>query len=267
MTTLAIVGPGLIGRSVALAARRAEPGLTVIEIDRGDPLTPLDAADLVVLAAPVEAILSLITTEHARLRHAVTIDTGSTKQAIVQAARAAGLDGFVGGHPMAGGTSRGPEGADATLFDGRRWFLVPHGAHEEAVVQAATFVRALGAVPQLLEDDGSEHDRVMAAVSHLPQVVATTLMAVAAHAAGDRLAWAGRGLADTTRLAASSAEMWSSVLATNAAALTPLLTEMAARLSGLASQLDDPDAVRALFDEGQRGRDALGSAARKHEHI
>jgi prephenate dehydrogenase len=116
-------------------------------------------------------------------------------------------------------------------------------------------VEALGAQPIVLADHGEEHDRLMAAISHLPQVAASTLMAVVARVVGNyNLKWAGKGLRDTTRLAASSPEMWQSILATNSAELKPLLKFYAAELSAFADRLEDPEAVKQLFEEAARAK-------------
>jgi prephenate dehydrogenase len=254
---VAIIGPGLIGHSVALALWRAEPEARIIEIDRGESLGAARDADVIVLAAPVNVILDLIDHHTHVLRAATTIDTGSTKRAIVGAARQAGLERFVGGHPMAGAALSGPSAARADLFEDQPWFLVPHGADPEAVTQAHTFVARLGARPVVLDDDGAEHDRVMAALSHLPQAVASILMTVAAASAGDHLAWAGGGLRDTTRLAASDGALWQSIFASNADELRPLLLEMSARLSRLADELEDAAAIRDLFAQATRARATL----------
>jgi prephenate dehydrogenase len=251
---LAIIGPGLIGRSVALAARRAEPDTHVIEIDRGESLDAARGADLIVLATPVNVILDVIRTHHDILRSSITVDTGSTKRAIVSAARGAGLDTFVGGHPMAGAVTSGPEGARADLFVDRPWFLVPYAATATARHGAQAFVQRIGAQPIVLDDDGAEHDRVMAAVSHLPQVVAAALMVVAADAAGARLAWAGNGLRDTTRLAQSNSTVWQSILDSNADELKPLLRILSQQLSELADQLGDGRSVSHLLDKANSAR-------------
>jgi prephenate dehydrogenase len=253
---LAIVGPGLIGTSVALAAQRRWPGLEIRTVDKGDPLAKIGNALVVILAAPVDAILETIPQLPLVIQpHALVIDTGSTKTAILAAARQAKIQDFVGGHPMAGGTSI----ADATaeLFDGRPWFLVNQDA-PDAVNRAAKFVEALGARPVVLSDHGEEHDRLMAAVSHLPQVTATMLMAVASRAAGaDNLQWAGSGLRDTTRLASSSSAMWESVLASNSHELRPLLKYLASELAAFADHLEDREAVRKLFAEANRAKASL----------
>lgn len=259
---LAVVGPGLIGTSVALAARRAWPDARLIEIDRGQSLERAAGAELVVLATPVDVIIDFLREQSTRFGDAVILDTGSTKRAIVAAARKAGLGNFVGGHPMAGAASSGPRDARPDLFDDKPWFLVPHGASAQSLSRAQTFVESLGARPVVLTDDGTEHDRVMAAVSHLPQAVACALMVAIGNAAGKRgLQWAGAGLRDTTRLAASSASMWESILATNARELHPLLTSLADALRELANHLDDPKAVRLLFETANRYRDELNERA------
>ena len=246
---IAIIGMGLIGTSVARAARRAWPSLEISEIDRDQPLDSASGAETIVLAAPVDVNIRFLTEHGRRFAASVITDVGSSKRATIAAARAQGLTNFVGGHPMAGAASSGPAESRGDLFDDKPWFLFPRGADARAVARVRAFVEALRARPVLLEDDGSEHDRVMAAVSHLPQIVASTLMAVVGEAtAAGGLEWASDGLRDTTRLAAGSADTWSSVLATNREAIRPLLISLANRLQAMANQLDDPQAVQRLFD-------------------
>ncbi len=255
---LAILGPGLIGASVALAARRRWPAIAIVEIDRGDPLDAVHDAQVVVLSMPVDAIIGSLPRLAAIVPpQALILDTGSTKRAIMTAAATAGLPHFVGGHPMAGGTTAGPAAARADLFDGKTWFLV-HPAGTDAVRRAVKFVEALGAVPMVLTDGGEQHDRLMAALSHLPQLTASALMTVVANAAGhEHLGLAGNGLRDTTRLAASGAAMWASVLATNSREIRPLLQALAAELTTLSEQLDDRDAVQRFFDAAAHARSFL----------
>ena len=252
---LAIVGPGLIGTSIALAAKRRWPDLQIKTIDKGQSLSAIGDSLVVVLAAPVNAILDIIPNLPLVISpQALVLDTGSTKQAIMSAAAAAKIRHFVGGHPMAGGT--GGADARADLFDGRPWFLTNPDA-PDAVKRASKLVEGLGAKPVVLTDRGEEHDRLMAAVSHLPQVTASVLMAIVARAVGaDNLHWAGSGLRDTTRLASSQADMWQSVLASNSHELKPLLKYLASELASFAEQLDDPEAVRKLFDEANRAKSA-----------
>ena len=251
---LAIIGPGLIGTSIAMAARRRWPDLEIRTIDQGESLSKIGDALVVVLATPVDAIINLLP----RLAPAVdpralVLDTGSTKRAVMISAAMAGLRQFVGGHPMAGGTA-GAAGARAELFDQAPWFLTNPDS-PDAVQRAVKFVEALGAQPIVLADHGEEHDRLMAAISHLPQVAASMLMTVVSRVVGeDNLKWAGKGLRDTTRLAASRPELWQSILATNSAELKPLLKFYASELSAFADRLEDPDAVTQLFDAAARAK-------------
>jgi prephenate dehydrogenase len=256
---LAIVGLGLIGTSIALATRRAAPDTTLIGVDHGDVIrhpriveifdvaitepAVIADADLTVLATPVNVIVETLSQVRHIAPNARITDTGSTKRAIVAAARAAQLSNFVGGHPMAGSEHTGPDAARADLFDARPWFLV--GSPDD---ELRRFIQHLGATAVFMADDGSTHDQLMAAVSHLPQVVASALMARVGEAAGaDGLAFAGSGLRDTTRLAASEARVWESILSTNADTLRPLLLELAQDLERIAAGLGDTAAVRRLF--------------------
>ena len=252
---LAIIGPGLIGSSIALAARRRWPELNIRTIDQGEPLSKIGDALVVVLATPVDAILTILPKLSAAVDpRALILDTGSTKRAVMIVAAMSGLRHFVGGHPMAGGTAPGPSGARAELFDNAPWFLTNPDS-PDAVQRAVKFVEALGAQPVVLADHGEEHDRLMAAISHLPQVAASTLMTVVSRVVGDNnLKWAGKGLRDTTRLAASRPEMWQSILATNSAELRPLLKFYAAELLAFADRLEDPEAVKQLFDDAARAK-------------
>jgi prephenate dehydrogenase len=249
---------GLIGTSVALAARRAWPSLEVTAVDRGQPIDAAIGAETIVLAAPVDANIAILTEHGRRLGRSVITDVGSTKRATIAAARAAALSTFVGGHPMSGTAASGAGESRADIFDGQPWFLVPHGADARAVARVRALVEALGARPVLLGDDGSEHDRMMAAVSHLPQVVASALMAAVGKATvTGGLEWAGNGLRDTTRLAAASAEVWAGILDTNRDQLGPLLLSLAEDLRALAGHLDDRDRVRRLFAEANAVRRRL----------
>jgi prephenate dehydrogenase len=256
--TVGIVGAGLIGRSVALAARRAAPQTRVVTVDRGDDLGAVAGAELIILATPVDVIIELLRNGPSTFGDAVVTDVGSTKRDIVHAARFAGLTTFVAGHPMAGAASSGPSAARADLFDGRTWFLVPDRATPSARATVRGFVERLGARPMLFDDDGAAHDRLLASISHLPQVAASVLMNIVGDSAGpDGLPLAGPGCRDTTRLAGSSAAMWESVLATNAPALRPLLLAMADQLRDAADKIDDAEYVRRLFGAANEYRRQL----------
>lgn len=228
-----IAGLGLIGGSIAWGLRAAWPATELVGVDRrqdvlGDAqrrgaidrvvrsVADLTDADLIVLAAPVPGIVAgLADLARKRLRGVVT-DVGSTKRAVLHAARDAGVAAFVGGHPMAGGEQGGFAHARAGLFSGRPWLVVPPaGAAEPDVARVEGLARALGARP--LRMTAEAHDRTMAYVSALPQIVAVALMRAAGEGVGDAgLAAAGPALAEMTRLASSEPLLWQTILATNA---------------------------------------------------
>lgn len=272
---IGIVGLGLIGGSIALAARERWPRGLVIAVDRkdvleqamvrhavdvaADDLGVLAGADLVILAAPVRQNLKVLAELPAHLDAvAVVTDVSSTKQAIVDAAAVlpARLT-FIGGHPMAGAATGGFAHARPDLFVGRPWLLTPGAAvPEDARGRLERFVEGLGATAHTVAPD--EHDRLLAALSHLPQLTASALMAVVGTAVGEAgLELAGRGLVDTTRLASSPADIWTDIAATNATELGRALDSLIARLIALRAGLDGDGALEATFEEAARWRAAL----------
>jgi len=272
---VAIAGIGLIGGSIALAIRDRWPSAHIVGIDTPSVLThartsgaiddglpsmaALDAADLVVLAAPVRQNARLLTQLPERVAHeALLTDVGGTKRDIVGAARRLPPGArFIGGHPI-GGAERGGFGfARRDLFENRPWILTPvPGTDAGALSALRTFVTALGARPVVMEPE--EHDRVMAFVSHLPQLAASALMdTVGGAVARDGLAVAGRGLADTTRLASSPADVWRDICATNADAISGALDLLIDRLNDLRADLHRGDALEAVFGGAARWRAEL----------
>jgi prephenate dehydrogenase len=273
---IAVVGLGLIGGSIALAARQQWPAALVIGVDRNEVLEqamrlhaidvaaedPIIAseADLVILAAPVRENLRLLSELPGWVSgEAVVTDVGSTKRPIVESARALPARfAFVGGHPLAGAARGGIEFARPDLFQARPWLFTPDGDRAgAALARLVAFAEALGARPHVLPSAGA-HDHVVAFLSHLPQLTASALMAVVGEAVGDEgLALAGRGLLDTTRLASSPAGIWKDVCATNTdeigAALDVLIDTLLRLRRGLASD--------AAIDE------VFGSAARWRERL
>jgi prephenate dehydrogenase len=272
---IGIVGLGLIGGSIALAAREIWPSSLVIGVDckdvletamrlhaidvAADDLVVLAEADVVILAAPVRQNLGLLEQldEHIG-QPAVVTDTGSTKRAIVDAARLLPPRfTFVGGHPLGGAAQSGLEHARPDLFAGRPWLLTPTGDRSgEAVERLSAFVRAMRAEPRILSV--AAHDRLLAYLSHLPQLTASALMQVIGEAVGeDGLALAGRGLLDTTRLASSPSGIWQDIAATNADELRAALDALIAVLQELRADVDAGDRLADVFASANRWRETL----------
>ena len=272
---VAVIGLGLIGGSIALAAREVWPRGLLIAVDRkgvleqamvrhaidvaADDLGVIAEADLVILAAPVRQNIALLAELDDYIPGAAVVtDVSSTKQDVVEAARALPARfTFVGGHPLAGAARGGFEHARPDLFKGRPWIFTPHSdASGEAVDRLRQFAAGLGAVPTSMA--AAAHDKLVAFLSHLPQMTASALMAVVGEAVGAQgLALSGRGLVDTTRLASSPADIWRDVAWTNAADIRRALNELIGRLAALRDGLEDGGVIDETFDEAARWRDAL----------
>jgi len=277
--SIAIVGLGLIGGSIALGVRERWPESRVFGVDaepvlahavgagaieRGfDTIAALPQASLLILAAPVRQNIEILreissnTPVDSGFSRTIT-DVGGTKREIVNAARAlpAGVT-FVGGHPLGGGERGGFAFARPDLFAGRPWIFTPDGSDTaDAVERLSRLAAGLGARPLIKSAD--EHDRVMAFVSHLPQLAASALMdAVGSAAHGEGLRMAGRGLIDTTRLASSPADVWRDICLTNADAIEAALDCLIQRLTQLRGDLRHGDAVEAIFSAAARWRAEL----------
>jgi prephenate dehydrogenase len=277
---MAIVGLGLIGGSLALAARKAglvtrilgldtdaahrEMALASRMVDRVDGGTPgdLSTADLVVLAVPVTEIADLLP-EVARQVHGrcLVTDVGSVKGPILAAGDAAFPDGrFVAGHPIAGRERSGPAAARADLFEEANWIVTPSARTDpHALEGVAALWRGLGASVVAMEP--AWHDEVFAAVSHLPHLVAYALMdAVLAMPKGEeRLRFSAGGLRDFTRVAASHPRMWRDIFLMNRDQILKALTAYRAALEGLEAAIrgGDGDALMARLTQARLAREEI----------
>jgi prephenate dehydrogenase len=274
-SSIAIVGFGLIGGSVALAVREQWPATTIVAIDRepiveaarrmsaadvgGSDFALAADAELVILAAPVRQNIALLERVAACPgARAIVTDVGSTKGAMIDAARRfAGAIRFVGGHPLAGAATGGLESARADLFQGRPWILTPEiDTPSTDTERVSALASSLGAIPTSM--DAADHDRLMAYVSHLPQMAVSALMHVVGQQAGrDGLAFAGTGLRDTTRLAASPAATWRDIAGTNASAVATAIDDLIATLELLKADLTTGDELQRIFDAAGRWKNAI----------
>jgi prephenate dehydrogenase len=284
--TLAILGVGYIGGSLALAARAAQMARRVVGYDpdpaalaqgreRGildqaadSPEAAVQGAALVVLAAPVASLGALARRIAPQvLPQALVIDVGSVQAPVVAAVEAALPGGrFVGCHPLAGTERSGPGAADESLFRDRVCFVCPGpGASAAAIGEATALWAALGA--RVLRLAPEPHDAVMAAVSHLPHVAAFALAASLTErlplldAEGPSAA-PTTSLRDTTRIAASSPRVWRDILLENRTHLLPLVRALEGRVSALRAAIEAGDgvALEAELTAGRVCRDRLVKA-------
>jgi prephenate dehydrogenase len=257
---IAVIGTGLIGASVGLAAKRAgvgavagydpDPQALAVAAERGavDEQAPsveqaVAGAELALVAAPVAELPAQVEAVlRASGERCTVTDVGSTKGAVM---RAAGDEPrFVGGHPVCGSEARGPAHANGELFAGATWFLTPVATTDpERYRTLHGFVGALGAVPVAV--DPTAHDRLVALTSHLPHVLANVLLNQAGSTSvegHDPLAAAGGSLRDMTRVAGANPRIWVDIFLDNADALADALGEHRRRVEQVERALAGGDA-------------------------
>ena len=283
---LALIGVGLIGGSAAAAFRAAGAVSQVVGFDP-DPaagaqgksrgildrvaVSVADAvadAELVLLAVPVgtmQAVLRAVAA--AAPPYAIVTDVGSTKASVIEAARAElsanssfSFRRFVPAHPIAGGERPGVAHADANLFRGKRLITTPQPqTHPDALARVESLWSAAGA--EVVRMTADEHDRIFAAVSHLPHLLSFALVArIAARSEGGHLLdFAGAGFRDFTRIAASSPVMWRDIALANRAALSAELHGYRQLLEELQRAVDEADGpgLERVFETASRARRAL----------
>jgi prephenate dehydrogenase len=268
---VAVIGVGLVGGSIGLAARERVPEVEVLGYDAapgaleaavtrgalsraaGSIGEALADARACFLCAPVTALPGLVrdVLQEAPADCVVT-DVGSTKRVV---ATATDDPRFVGGHPVAGAESSGVGNARADLFEGAAWYLTP-GPRSSGLLyeRLHRLVAALGASPIAIDPDA--HDRLLATVSHLPHVVANVLVSQAAGALrreDEPLPRVGPSFRDATRVAGASSEIWTGIYATNGEAIAAEIDEAVERLRAVAAALrDGGEAAIAEWNDGAR---------------
>jgi prephenate dehydrogenase len=276
---LAIIGVGLIGGSFALALKRARAVKLVVGVGRTrsnlaaalrlgvideatqDAALAVEDADLVLLAMPVGQMPAVMRRIAAHLSpHTVVTDAGSTKRDVVAHARRALRDhlaGFVPAHPIAGTERSGASAAFPDLFRGRSVILAPLAQTAPGAVRLVRAAwQACGA--RVVHLDAAEHDRIFAAASHLPHVVAYALVNALARRRNARalFGFSAGGLRDTVRIAGSSPEMWSDICLANRDLLLEALGDYQGELARMRAAIRRRDAVslRRMFEQARDAR-------------
>jgi prephenate dehydrogenase len=276
---VAIVGTGLIGASVGLAAARGgavvtgwdpDPAALAAAVERGAVAAAgsleeaLAGAELAVVAAPIAALPGEVAAVLAAAGEETTVtDVGSTKASVVAAA--ASSPRFVGGHPICGSEARGAEHASAGIFEGATWFLTPTAQTDPARHRLVHgFVAELGAIPIAI--DPVAHDRLVALTSHVPHVLANVFInqAGASRVEGhEPLANAGGSLRDMTRIAGANPRIWTDIFLDNADAVREALAEHRRRIEQVEAALEQGDAgflARWIGEASQNRRRMLDVA-------
>ncbi len=278
--TVAVVGVGLIGGSLGMAARRKGLVRRVIGIGRAeqrlmrakilgaiddytlDVASGVSAADLIIICTPVRLVVPTLEAMIGSLQPgAIVTDAGSTKQEIVEQADTIMPAGtyFVGGHPMAGSEQTGVQAARADLFEGATYVLTPQAdTHIGALGKVADFAMGLGAKVEIL--DPEKHDRAVSVISHLPHAIASALMqlAQACHTRSERAFHLAAGsFKDLTRIADSSPELWRDICLTNSKSVVEAITGLQQILEEFKTALDakDEKSIEKFFETGRQIRE------------
>ena len=274
-----IVGAGLLGASIGLALR--ERGVDVILADASPSNLRLavdygagrraaegDLPELIVVCVPPDVTATTVAAELAAYPDALVTDVASVKLAPLADLVELGADvsRYIGSHPMAGRERGGAVSARADLFLGRPWVLAGHdGITYRRAAAVEDLALDLGAIP--IEMDVAEHDRSVALVSHVAQVVASLLASRLSGATDTAVSLAGQGLRDTTRIASSAPELWVQILAANAGPVAAILGELRDDLNAVIGALDEPEAPgarRAIAEALAGGNAGVARIPGKH---
>lgn len=279
--SVTIVGVGLIGASIGLALRERELAKTVVGVGRRtstlrtarqrgavtstttDLSRGVRDSQLIVVCTPVESIATFVLQAAANCPAGTIItDAGSTKFEIVRTVDAAlksssSQVAFVGSHPMAGSERNGPAHAQADLFEGRVAVVTPSKhTSSEAVEQVDRFWQLLGS--KVICMPPKEHDRSVAAISHMPHLVASALAAATPH---EELSLAATGWLDTTRIASGDPDLWRQILVENRGGVLKSLDKFEKVLAAFRQALerDQQEKLLQLLEAGKQRRDSLGN--------
>jgi len=276
-----IHGSGLIGTSIGLALAASGVEVRMVDSDsraeslaqelvgpiKGEPF----AADLIISAVPISAFTSIISTLEGADFTGGFIDVASVKAKAKVEVSTSRLNParFLPTHPMAGRDVGGAESARSDLFEGRAWIIDSNGVDADVLAMGRELISLLGA--DCIDLPSEEHDKAVALISHLPQVISSILAKQLGGKPESWLTLAGSGLRDTTRIANSDPKLWREIISANAAAIEPLLREFSKDLTSLIGHLSDEGAVEKVIADGVQGRASIpgkhGGKVREYTYL
>jgi len=279
---ITIIGVGLIGGSLGLALKEKKPNFKIVGVDKPEIIKKAIArgaidegtvnleegikeADIVIIATPVKTILNILIQVNPFLKKGCLVtDTGSTKQQIVQKANEVLSKDvfFIGGHPMAGSEKCGIEEANPHLFQDRTYILTPtKKSNLIAIDKIFSLIKMIGANRLIL--DPLEHDRIAGAVSHLPQIIAVSLINTTAELAlrGNNTNYfkaIGEGFKDVTRIASSPYKIWEDICETNQENILKMIQEFRNYLGVIEDKLkNNPSSLKEEFQKASKLRESI----------
>jgi len=279
---ISIIGVGLIGGSLGLALKEKHLNFKIVGIDKQKIIEKaitrgaidegtvnleegIKEADIIIIATPVKTILNILTQINPFLKKGCLVtDTGSTKQQIIQKANKVLSEDvfFVGGHPIAGSEKYGIESADPYLFHNKTYILTPtHKNNLGALEKISPLVKMIGAKELIL--DPLEHDRIVGAVSHLPQIIAVSLINTLGELAlrgnnNNYFKAVGEGFKDMTRIASSPHKMWEDICETNQENILEIIQEFKNYLEVIEDRLkNNPNSLKEEFQKASKLRESI----------
>lgn len=278
-----IVGAGLIGTSIGLALTKQGADVSItsqtqksvdlaISYGAGRAVAEGDAPDLIVVCVPPKLTAQIVAAELTAFPNAVVTDVASVKFGILEdlMRRNAPVERYVGSHPMAGRERGGAIAGRADLFVGRPWIVTPNAKSSAVAIKLLeNLANSLEAA--VVTSSAKDHDRAVALVSHVPQLVSSLLAARLVSAKSEDVNLAGQGLRDTTRIAASDPELWLQILEANSAEVVSVLKALSADLSSVLDSLEDISSeesitkLRQVLEAGNSGIEKIpGKHGTKH---
>ena len=263
-----VVGAGLIGTSIALALKSSGKQVEIIDIQPAAQLLaadlvksePITQPDLILVAVPVDAIEEVVLQQISRYPNSLVCDLSSVKSDLqLQVQQLSGnAKNFISLHPMAGREISGAEGARADLFDGRAWIAIENpNANDRAKSIVSELIKICSGTAYWMS--ASEHDELVASISHLPQILSSALAAQLNNISAEKLNTAGQGLRDVTRLAKSDAQLWSKILISNNQSISKALSTLLNDLSQLVKDISSKNEnnVKSFLQLGIEGKERI----------
>ncbi|MCT3004630.1 prephenate dehydrogenase [Propionibacterium freudenreichii] len=276
LSPVVIMGTGLVGASIGCALtavgedvrlrdRYRSHAVVAAGLGAGSVEHPIPTSvHLVVVAVPPQAVPEVVDWALSHYRNAVVTDVASVKAPVLADLRTRGRDlsRYVGSHPMAGSQYSGPLTATATLFVDRTWVVARGTGNEASQRMVERLAVMCGA--HVVHLDADEHDRAVAEISHMPQLMSSLTAARLRDVPASDLLLAGQGVRDVTRIAGSDPALWRQIITANSTEIGTQLRAIRGDLDRLIDQLDDPDAIADLVERGREGVAALpGKHGRK----
>ena len=279
---ITIIGVGLIGGSLGLALKEKKPNFKIVGIDKQEIIEKAIArgainegtvnlekgikeADIVIIATPVKTILNLLTQINPFLKKGcIVTDTGSTKQQIVRKANKVLSKDifFIGGHPMAGSEEYGIDSANSHLFQDKTYILTPtKKSNLVAIEKISSLIKMIGAKRLIL--DSLEHDRIVGTVSHLPQIMAVSLINMVSELVrkennNNYFKAVGEGFKDITRIASSPYKIWEDICDTNQENILEMIREFRNYLGVIEDKLKNkPNSIKEEFQKASKLRESI----------